>query len=254
MRPKAGRSSSSRGISPLHTAYTAYTANCTLHNAQSRPCSRIIKCHPSAGARRDMRKGGETATKVHNQVVSGAERCVRPATCPQTAGASLALLVMQTNFQPLRSMLYSMDMDVVQGCGRPCLLSSSYCRLNLGCPLFRPPSTARRRIETLIGRGKMRMMMKTEEKKSELTCSRRRDSNRDSTEPRTRRHMPKMRRQHNKPRSLGLITCFSHLSRGGSPFRLTKSYDVCWESLDVSWISFCRVRALRSPSFFSPHD
>lgn len=163
MRPEAGRRSSSRGISPWNTAYTAH---CTLHSP-SKPCSRIIKCYPSAGARREMRKGGERATKVHDQVISGAEWCVRLATCPQTAGASLALLVMQSNFQPLRSILYSMDMDVtmaVQGRGRPCLLSSSYCRLTLGCPLFRPPSTARRRIETLVGRGKMRMMMETKKR------------------------------------------------------------------------------------------
>lgn len=89
-------------------------------------------------------------------------------------------------------------------------------------------------------------------------------SSRDSTEPRARRtrylqykaYVEMRRGQHKKPRSLGFDNCFSHLGRG-SPFRLalgcsacllyTKSYDVCWDSLDVSRISFCRVRALRPP-------
>lgn len=150
-------------------------------------------------------------------------------------------------------------MDVtmaVQGHGRPCLLSSSYCRLTLGRPLFRPPSTARRRIETLVGRGKMRMMMETEKKKKvsshaprdETATATARSRERGGHDTYSTKHMPKMRGQHIKPRSLGFDNCFSHLSRGGSPFRLTlgsacallvlclftKSYDVCWWELDLS--------------------
>ncbi|PTB38196.1 hypothetical protein M441DRAFT_248456 [Trichoderma asperellum CBS 433.97] len=91
-----------------------------------------------------MGKRGETATKVQAQTTSGAQW--------YDAGVSLSLLVLESNFQPLRYGHQHDDVQVdkaVQGRRRPCLLSSSCCRLTLGRPLFRPPSTARRRrIET----------------------------------------------------------------------------------------------------------
>lgn len=80
------------------------------------------------------------------------------STARRPLGASLSLLVLQSNFQPLRYGYQHDDVEVdkaAQGHRRPCLLSSSYCRLTLGHPLFRPPSTARRRrIETRLEEGR----------------------------------------------------------------------------------------------------
>lgn len=271
-RTQTGRRGSSRGMSPL----TPIPQRPSLAHASGRQAL-------SSACWRSMGKRGETATTAQAQLTSGAQR--------YDAGASLSLLVLESNFQPLRYGYQHDDVQVevdraVQGRRRPCLLSSSCCRLTLGRPLFRPPSTARhRRIETRW---------------------KRQDAH-DDGDDRVSSHAPEAAPQHGaeneedtayvlppwstgicqdgrgsrkKPRSLDFDDCFSHLSRG-SPFRLllTKSYDVCrWEldlfpwsrfcgftlfcahpltlvrlfSLDVSRISFCRVRALRSPSFFSP--
>lgn len=173
----------SRAILPLHTAH------CTVQDFLAHVSSNVTRL-----LERDAKceKEGETATKVHAQVISGAEWCDRLARRPL---ARLLLFSSCSRIFSLSALWIHMDVTMaVQGCGRPCLLSSSYCRLTLGRPLFlpslhRPPSHRDSSWKREDGHDD------GDEKKSELTCSRRQQprqhgaENEEDTIP--ARHMPR---------------------------------------------------------------
>ncbi|KAH8126001.1 hypothetical protein LI328DRAFT_166562 [Trichoderma asperelloides] len=124
-RTQTGRRGSSRGMSPL----TPIPQSPSLAHASRRQASVLCLLEKHGKKRGDCNK------MVRRWRVSCSSR-------------------LEPNFQPLRYGYQHDDVQVevdkaVQGRRRPCLLSSSCCRLTLGRPLFRPPSTARRRrIET----------------------------------------------------------------------------------------------------------
>jgi hypothetical protein len=171
---------------------TLHVAHCTLQSPNL-PCPRLIKCHPSAGARCEMRKRGgdrQTATKVHAQVISGAEWCDRLARRP------LARLLLFSSC----SQIFSLSALWIWN-GRPGSwpTMSAFVQLlpldpglsTFSPSLHRPPShrdSGRKREDAHDdGDGK--------KKKSELTCSRRQQprqhgaENEEETIP--ARHMPR---------------------------------------------------------------